>query len=107
MLGLDLVVVAAQREARRSLQGAFGPVGELEIDDLAGALSGDRLGHLVPCAVKVRPGRHQRPRRAVLAARQYPEQKVLRADVAMAEAPGLLLATSDCCRAPVLNRSST
>ena len=26
MLGLDLLVVAAQRQPRRSLQGAFGPV---------------------------------------------------------------------------------
>ena len=95
MLGLDLLVVAAQREPRRSLQGAFGPVGELD-RRLAGALSGDRLGHLVTCAVKGRPGRHQGPRRAVLTARKYPEQKVLRADVAVAEAPGLLLCTSDC-----------
>lgn len=47
VLGLDLLVVAAQREPRRSLQGAFGPVGELEIADLAGVL-GDCLGHLVP-----------------------------------------------------------
>lgn len=48
MLGLDLLVVAAQREPRRSLQGAFGPVGELKIAKLADSLSGDRLGNLVP-----------------------------------------------------------
>ena len=48
MFGLHLLVVAAQRESRRSLQGAFGPVGELEIAHLDGPLSGDRLGNLVP-----------------------------------------------------------
>lgn len=95
MLGLDLFVVAAQREPRRSLQRSFGPVGELEVADLAGALSGNRLGHFVPGAVKGRPSRRQRPRRAVLAARQNPEQKMLGANVAVAEAPGLLLCMND------------
>ena len=95
VFGLDMVVVAAEREPRRPLQSSFGSVGEGKLAGIAVPLSGDGLGDLLSGPVERRPGGHQRPRCAVLAIGHDPEQKVLGPDVAVTEPPGLLLRKSD------------
>jgi hypothetical protein len=95
VFGLDLVVVAAEREPRRPLQSSFGTVGEGKIAGLAIPFDGNGLGDLLSAPVECHSGGHERPRCTALAIRHDPEEKVLGPDVAVTESPGLLLRKSD------------
>ena len=95
VFGLDLVVVAAEREPRRPLKSSFGAVGEEKIAGLAVPFGGYGLGHLLSGPVEGHSSGHQRPRCTALAIRQNPQEKVLGPDVAVTETTGLLLRKSD------------
>lgn len=95
VFGLDMVLVAAEREPRRPLQGSFGAVGEGKIARVAIAFGGNGLGNLLSGPFEGHSGGHQRPRCTALALRHDPEEKVLGPDVAVTESPGLLLRKSD------------
>ncbi len=105
--GLDLLVVPAQRESRRSLQSSLGPIGELEIVELAGALAGHRLGDLVPDPSRVAPAAARA--RAALSS-VFAKIPSRRCSVPMWLWPRRVAsssARSTACRAAWLNRSST
>ena len=95
VFGLDMVVVAAEREPRRPLQSSFGAVGEGKIAGLAVPFGGDGLGDLLSGPVEGHSGGHQRPRCTAPAIRHDPEEKVLGPDVTVTESTGLLLRKSD------------